>query len=120
VVNRLNLHDPLHSHADLKYTGIHLNARDEFLLSRAFSLGHHRNFLISALLIRSPNLPSAGCRRDAFCLSSSGGLLVLVAVQLFRAGIIIWQPPSGSRKGIGLRSNSQLWEATVKILPNSP
>jgi hypothetical protein len=25
-------------------------------LSRAFPLGHHRNFWISALLIRSPNL----------------------------------------------------------------
>jgi len=25
-----------------------LNARDEFILSRAFSLGHHRNFWISA------------------------------------------------------------------------
>src|SRR5439155_16010437 len=35
-----------------------LNARDEFLLSRAFSLGHRRNFWISALLIQSPNLAS--------------------------------------------------------------
>jgi len=33
-----------------------LNARDELLLSRAFSLGHHRNFWISALLIQSPSL----------------------------------------------------------------
>jgi hypothetical protein len=33
-----------------------LNARDEFILSRAFSLGRHRNFWISALLIQSPNL----------------------------------------------------------------
>ena len=36
----------LHVHADLKIDRIHLNARDEFLLSRAFSLGHHRNFWI--------------------------------------------------------------------------
>ena len=32
------------------------NARDEFLLSRAFSLGHHWNFWIFALLVQSPNL----------------------------------------------------------------
>ena len=37
-------------------TSISLNARDEFILSRAFSLGRHRNFWISALLIQSPNL----------------------------------------------------------------
>jgi NRPS condensation-like uncharacterized protein len=37
-----------------------LKARDEFILSRAFSLGYHRNFWISALLIQSPNL--AVCR----------------------------------------------------------
>ena len=43
-------------HADLKIDRIHLNARDELLLSRAFSLRHHRNFWISALLIQSPNL----------------------------------------------------------------
>jgi hypothetical protein len=36
VVNRLNPHDPPDLHADFKQTGIHLNARDEFLLSRAF------------------------------------------------------------------------------------
>src|SRR5437899_3621760 len=45
-----------------------LNARDEFILSRAFSLGHHRNFWISALLIQSPNLAVrrvwARCPRD--------------------------------------------------------
>src|SRR5882724_5348981 len=35
-----------------------LNARDEFLLSRAFSLGHHRNFGDLRLLIQSPNLAS--------------------------------------------------------------
>ena len=51
-----NLVDLLHVHADLKIDRIHLNARDEFLLSRAFSLGHRRNFWISALLIQSPNL----------------------------------------------------------------
>ena len=51
-----SLVDLLHVHADLKIDRIHLNARDEFLLSRAFSLGHHRNFWISALLIQSPNL----------------------------------------------------------------
>src|SRR5206468_2282566 len=33
-----------------------LNARDELILSRAFSLEHHRNLWISALLIQSPNL----------------------------------------------------------------
>ena len=41
-------------HADLKIDRIHLNARDEFLLWRAFSLGRHRNFWISALLIENP------------------------------------------------------------------
>ena len=35
-------------------TSISLNARDEFILSRVFSLGHHPNFWISA-----------GDRRDA-------------------------------------------------------
>ena len=44
---------------------INLNARDEFILSRAFSLGHHPNFWIAALLIRVLTSPSAGCRRDA-------------------------------------------------------
>ncbi len=39
-----------------RVTSRSLNARDEFILSRAFSLGHHRNFWISALLIQSPNL----------------------------------------------------------------
>ena len=38
-----SLVDLLHVHADVKIDRIHLNARDEFLLSRAFSLGHHRN-----------------------------------------------------------------------------
>ena len=47
-----SLVDLLLDHADLKIDRIHLNARDEFLLSRAFSLGHHRNFWISALLIQ--------------------------------------------------------------------
>ena len=37
-----SLVDLLHVHADVKIDRIHLNARDEFLLSRAFSLGHHQ------------------------------------------------------------------------------
>ena len=43
-----SLVDLLHVHADLKIDRIHLNARDEFLLSRAFFAGHHRNFWIPA------------------------------------------------------------------------
>jgi hypothetical protein len=56
LTSLLHALDLLDVHADLKIDRIHLNARDEFLLSRAFSLGHHRNFWISALLIQSPNL----------------------------------------------------------------
>src|SRR6266481_2775255 len=41
-----------------------LNARDEFILSRAFSLGHHRNFWISAVLIQSPDIAVRGYRRS--------------------------------------------------------
>ena len=49
VLNSLvDLLDLLHVHADLKIDRIHLNARDEFLLSRAFSLGHQRNFSIKS------------------------------------------------------------------------
>ena len=48
-----SLVDLLHVHADLKIDRIHLNARDEFLLSRAFSLGHHRNFWIRSKAARS-------------------------------------------------------------------
>ena len=46
--------DLLHVHADLKIDRIHLNARDEFLLSRAFFL--RSPGLISALVIQSANL----------------------------------------------------------------
>ena len=53
VLNPLDLLDLLHVHADLKIDRIHLNARDEFLLSRAFSLGHHRNFWIRSKAARS-------------------------------------------------------------------
>jgi hypothetical protein len=51
-----SLADLLLDHADLKIDRIHLNARDEFLLSRAFFSGHHRNFLISAFADSSTNL----------------------------------------------------------------
>ena len=53
LTNPLDLLDP---HADLKIDRIHLGARDELILSRAFSLEHHRNFWICALLIQGPNL----------------------------------------------------------------
>ena len=66
VLNSLvDLLDLLHVHVDLKINRIHLNARDEFVLSRAFSLGHHGKFLISVLLFQSATSPSAGGRRDA-------------------------------------------------------
>jgi len=53
VLNSLvDLLDLLHDHADLKIDRIQLNARDEFLLSRAFSLGHHRNFSIRSKAAR--------------------------------------------------------------------
>jgi hypothetical protein len=48
VIDLLNLFDLFHVHADLKIDRIHLSARDEFFLSRAFSSGRHRNFWISA------------------------------------------------------------------------
>jgi hypothetical protein len=56
LTSLVDLLDLLHVHANFKIDWIHLNARDEFVLSRAFSLGHHRNFWISTFDDLSTNL----------------------------------------------------------------
>ena len=61
-----SLVDLLHVHADLKIDRIHLNARDEFLLSRAFSFRTSLEFLdLRFCWFRVLTSPSAGYRRHS-------------------------------------------------------